>query len=90
VDCYGDPLPVGAVVRLGTVRWRHGDGTAFVSFPPGGKEVLSVGHDGTVRQWDVATGKETRRFTLPAFARQPAARPTRGPLRSVPTARCWR
>jgi WD40 repeat protein len=65
VDAYGDPLPDGAVARLGTVRWRHGDGTLFVAFLPGGKALLTVGRDETVRQWDVATGKELRRFRLP-------------------------
>jgi WD40 repeat protein len=64
-DLHGDPLPAGSIARLGTVRWRHGDGVSFVAFLPGGKALLSVGHDGTVRQWDVLTGTETRRFTLP-------------------------
>src|SRR5215831_11722185 len=65
VDRYGDPLPAGAIARLGTVRWRHGDGASFVAFLPGGKEVLSVGRDEFVRIWDAATGKEVRRFRIP-------------------------
>src|SRR5262249_25499769 len=64
LDTHGDPLPPGTIARLGTVRWRHGDGTRFLSFLPDGKTLLSVGHDATVRQWEVATGKETRRFSL--------------------------
>jgi WD40 repeat protein len=64
VDRYGDPLPAGAIARLGTVRWRHGDGASFVAFLPGGKEVLSVGRDEFVRFWDAATGKEVRQFEI--------------------------
>src|SRR5262249_42863439 len=64
VDPHGDPLPPGAIARLGTVRWRHGDGAIFVAFLPGGKTLLTVGRDETVREWDVATGKERRRFSL--------------------------
>src|SRR5215831_12233927 len=64
VDRYGDPLPARAIARLGTVRWRHGDGASFVAFLPGGKEVLSVGRDDFVRFWDADTGKEVRQFSI--------------------------
>jgi WD40 repeat protein len=64
VDRYGDSLPAGAIARLGTVRWRHGDGASFVAFLPGGKEVLSVGRDEFVRFWDAATGQEVRQFRV--------------------------
>jgi RNA polymerase sigma factor (sigma-70 family) len=64
VDPQGDPLPTGAVARLGTVRWRHGNTASFVAFMPDGKGLLSGGEDATARLWDVATGQELRRFKL--------------------------
>jgi RNA polymerase sigma factor (sigma-70 family) len=63
-DRYDDPLPPGALARMGTVRLRHGQLVSFVAFLPGGKTLLTVSQDGTVCQWDVATGKEVRRFAL--------------------------
>ena len=64
-DRYGDPLPAGAVARMGTARLRHGSSVFFVTFLPDGKQVLSAGEDGLARLWDVATGKEVRRFGNP-------------------------
>src|SRR5262249_10545742 len=57
-DVYGDPLPAGALARLGTLRWRHLHRTAdlAVAFSPDGKTVVTGG-DGTLKRWDVATGK---------------------------------
>ncbi len=66
VDVYGDPLPPQAKARLGTVRLRHADMVHQVAFLPGGKALLTVTQDGTVCQWDLATGKELKRFsTIP-------------------------
>src|SRR5262245_23408573 len=62
-DQYGDPLPPGALARLGSVRLRHGGAVQFITFLPGGK-LLTAGQEGTARLWDVATGKETHRFAL--------------------------
>ncbi len=73
-DSHGDPLPPGAVARLGTVRLRHGAEPAAMGFTPDGKHLgsLSLNNDG-MRLWDPATGKETARLdvpiTLAAFAR---------------------
>jgi RNA polymerase sigma factor (sigma-70 family) len=64
-DRHGDPLPAGAVARLGPARLRHGSSVFFVAFLAGGKQVLSAGEDGLARLWDVATGKEVRRFGTP-------------------------
>jgi WD40 repeat protein len=62
VDVYGDPLPPQAKARLGTVRMRHAAMVHQVAFLPGGKVLLTVTQDGTVCQWDLATGKELKRF----------------------------
>jgi WD40 repeat protein/beta-lactamase regulating signal transducer with metallopeptidase domain len=64
-DLYGDPLPAGALARLGTTRLRHGGDVTFVAFGPDGKTLLTAGQDNTMRLWDLATGREIRRFTRP-------------------------
>jgi RNA polymerase sigma factor (sigma-70 family) len=61
-DRFGDPLPEGAIQRLGTVRFRSPSGVGCVAFTPDGKGLLSTCWDGNVRLWDSATGKELRRF----------------------------
>jgi RNA polymerase sigma factor (sigma-70 family) len=65
-DLHGDPLPPGAVARLGTVRWRHGARASVLAFAAGGKEVVTAGPEGMVRVWDADSGKELRRFGKPA------------------------
>ncbi len=54
-DRYGDPLPPGALARLGTVRQRAPDSQLAVTVD--GKEIVAVGHDRTVRRFDAQTGE---------------------------------
>ena len=63
-DLHGDPLPEGAVARLGTLRLRHGDMVRSLGFFPDGKTLLSADWH-TVHVWDAANGRLLRSFGDP-------------------------
>lgn len=62
VDAQGDPPPQGAVARLGTTRFQHGNTVRRVAYAPGGAALVSLGSDGVARLWDAATGRERGPF----------------------------
>jgi RNA polymerase sigma factor (sigma-70 family) len=76
LDEIGDPLPAGAILRLGTLRLRHGQAVQAVTFAPDGKSVASTGYDHLARRWDVVTGREIGHFGQQAD-REKAYAPTR-------------
>ena len=63
VDLVGDPLPPGAIARMGTTRLRQGDGVFVLALSPDGKTAASAGRGDIVRVWDVATGRELCSFS---------------------------
>jgi WD40 repeat protein len=69
VDNYGDPLPDGAVSRIGSIRFRHPRGLTALALSPDEK-VLAVGQmDGPVVLWDLPEG--TRKGKLEGTAHGP-------------------
>src|SRR5262245_4360493 len=65
-DLYGDPLPEGAVARLGTVRLRVPYASAAVSFSADGRTFLTFQHGGILRTWDARTGQLQESIRLTA------------------------
>jgi RNA polymerase sigma factor (sigma-70 family) len=62
-DLSGDPLPAGARVRLGSVRFRPPGNVQALSLLPDGGTVLAVARDDThtdVSLWDTVTGQRRR------------------------------
>jgi RNA polymerase sigma factor (sigma-70 family) len=72
----GDSLPVGALARMGTPRFRHGGPVLSMAYLAGGKILATGGYIGTrretrmgrIRLWDTVTGKELRQFHLKGTA----------------------
>ncbi len=62
-DLDGDPLPPGAVARMGTMRWRYIGTAISVVYSPDGKMIATGAiNEGPIILWDAATGKELRRL----------------------------
>jgi RNA polymerase sigma factor (sigma-70 family) len=58
VDRYGDPLPPGAVARIGTTRFQGRDGVSVAAFSPDGKLFATGGPSWSkARLWDAKSGK---------------------------------
>lgn len=62
-DLYGDPLPAGAAVRLGTVRYRSSGRTIPPLFIAGDEKLIVSGHR-QLRVMEVATGKQVLAIDL--------------------------
>jgi hypothetical protein len=59
-DRNGEPLPAGALARLGTTRLQQGGFVYRLAFLPDNKTLLTTGTG--IRFWDVGTGLERRRL----------------------------
>jgi RNA polymerase sigma factor (sigma-70 family) len=76
LDRYGDPLPEGALLRLGTLRLQQDGDVLALIYSPDGKLLVSAGGErsgfrgpgwiarsfGFIHVWDPLTGKEFHRF----------------------------
>jgi RNA polymerase sigma factor (sigma-70 family) len=69
VDALGDPLPPGAILRLGTRRHRVQNGPLAWHGLPDGKSYLvyqRLGDVAEVRRFDAATGRAVESWPVPA------------------------
>jgi WD40 repeat protein len=62
VDALGDPLPAGAIARLGTRRLRCDAEATGVVFSDDGKRVRAVDIQGVISEWDAKDGRLLQRF----------------------------
>jgi WD40 repeat protein len=59
-DRNGDPLPPGAIARIGSLRFRtRGQERLYWGLSPDG-HTLVTGEVGRIRFWDISTGRELR------------------------------
>jgi RNA polymerase sigma factor (sigma-70 family) len=63
VEAPKEPLPNGAVARLGTSAFRHDDWVTDATWSPDGSNIASF-VDRTVIIWDAKSGRERARATL--------------------------
>jgi WD40 repeat protein len=72
-DALGDPLPPGAVLRLGTGRFRHAGEIDALAYFPDGSRVVTGNEPGAGRAgasaivWDARTGRRLRRWAVSGF-----------------------
>ena len=60
-DRFGEPLPDGAVARLGSLRLRHHSSVRIGDFTTDGKLLAAFSGGNFIHFWDVASGREVRR-----------------------------
>ena len=62
-----DPLPDGAMARLGNMRLRHVGAVRWLHFSGDGRRLASLGADNMYTLWDAGSGKELRRLEIPGL-----------------------
>lgn len=67
----GEPLPAGAVGRLGALHFRQRGAYVFgLTFSSDGKMAASACEDGLIHLWDCATGREIKQWQGAGSVRQ--------------------
>ena len=75
VDIDGDPLPEGAIARLGTLRFRTNSlwGGKFMSFVPRQAVLVGPAFRSDVGVWNALDGKLIRQLRLPGYMQEAVA-----------------
>jgi WD40 repeat protein len=61
-DRYGDPLPAGAVMRLGTTRFRQPQSIEHIVYSPDGEFVVTDNSQRRLQIWNARDGKKLRQL----------------------------
>jgi WD40 repeat protein len=77
-DLYGDPLPEGAVLRLGTSRLRSS--ARLIQFTPDGRTLITCEQGRIIKHWNAETGEERQAFIMPLPSWSPEALSADGSL----------
>jgi WD40 repeat protein len=62
LDQEGNPLPEGALLRIGSTRIRSSGSAQSLAFVPNGNKLVSIDVSTGVHLWDVGLGSELRQF----------------------------
>ncbi len=68
-DRFNDPLPEGAIARLGTIALKHGGKIDELRFAPDNKSFYSTG-GGILRGWQVDTGNEIKTIDMRSIPKE--------------------
>jgi RNA polymerase sigma factor (sigma-70 family) len=95
-DLFGDPLPAGAVARIGTTRFLQGYGSVLfpLEYTADGKQLISIEAGKAVVFRDAATGKELQRIAAEGqcfftFALSPDGKMVATVSGTYPSIRVW-
>jgi WD40 repeat protein len=66
-DADGDPLPPGAVMRLGSARFRTADRILALAYTADGSRLVSAGPRGLIHTWDARTGRPVATVRRPGL-----------------------
>lgn len=65
-DLHGDPLPFGAISRIGTIRLWHANTILSIAYSPNGTSLAVSTHNG-LHLWEIATVKQLLFFPVEGF-----------------------
>lgn len=71
-DAFGDPLPIGAVARVGTIRYRLAEGHSRggLALSPDGKMLAVVNNYGAIDFWDLPAWTKRKSIPTQGFQKQ--------------------
>jgi RNA polymerase sigma factor (sigma-70 family) len=64
IDRYGDPLPPGAAMRLGTIRFRQFPNICHLIYSPDSRLLVTDTQESSLQFWDAQDGRKLREIDV--------------------------